>query len=282
MNPATVTINPNIPGLTNISTLGPCGWIVNFYYFALFFAGILAFGAIVFGGVKYATSAGNAHSQEEGRAWIWSSLIGILLLAGAWLILNTINPNLTKCQLPGLSSVATTNGGGGSTGSGGTPSNGNSSASSGGNNPGCVAPSNGPCSLSQIRGSCLAGNAQQAAGICNRESGGNSNAQGDKMADGNYASIGLFQINISADKVTNSAGQTLNCPSAFTGPYTSTNHNVSVKTDPASQALYRQCIAAMEDPATSIANTCADTGNGTNWKYWSTSGSGCSITTGLY
>lgn len=103
----TVTINPNIPGLSNISTVGPAGWIVAFYKFALIFSGILAFGAIVFGGFKYATSAGNAHSQEEGRAWIWSALIGILLLAAAWLILHTINPSLTNLQNPTLSTVNT-------------------------------------------------------------------------------------------------------------------------------------------------------------------------------
>jgi hypothetical protein len=126
---ATISISPNIPGIYNVSTQGPCGWIVNFYTFALIIAGILAFGAIVYGGVKYATSAGNASKQSEGRSWIWSALIGLLLLGGAYLILYTINPNLTKCSLPVLSSVAINNGTGGSNPFGNGGSSGGAGAS---------------------------------------------------------------------------------------------------------------------------------------------------------
>jgi hypothetical protein len=112
---ATVSISPNIPGLYSVSAQGPCGWIVDFYYFALGAAGVLAFGSIIYGGFKYATSAGNASKQSEGRSWIWSALIGLLLLAGAYLILYTINPSLTKCSLPTLSGVNIATSGGGGT-----------------------------------------------------------------------------------------------------------------------------------------------------------------------
>lgn len=100
---ANLTINPNLPGITNVSTSGPAGWVAGFYNFALIISGILAFGAIVFGGYKYATSAGNASKQSEGRSWIWSALLGILLLAAAYLILKTINPNLVNLQIAPLS-----------------------------------------------------------------------------------------------------------------------------------------------------------------------------------
>ena len=102
---ATVTISPAIPGFQDVSTTGPADWIKNFYLFALFFSGILAFGAIVFGGFKYATSTGNAHNQEEARAWIRSALLGILFLAAAYAILKTINPNLVSLQNPPLQPV---------------------------------------------------------------------------------------------------------------------------------------------------------------------------------
>jgi hypothetical protein len=105
----TISINPNIPGMQNVSTAGPAGWVANFYTFALIISGILAFGAIVYGGVKYATSAGNASSQSEGRSWIWSALLGLLLLACAYLILRTINPNLVSLQNPGLNNPNATN-----------------------------------------------------------------------------------------------------------------------------------------------------------------------------
>jgi len=134
-SPATITINPNIPGVYNVSTVGPCGWIVNFYTFALIIAGILAFGAIVYGGFKYATSAGNASKQSEGRSWIWAALIGVLLLGGAYLILYTINPNLVKCSLPMLSGVniASSGVGSGNNGiGGGNPFGGGGGRSGGG------------------------------------------------------------------------------------------------------------------------------------------------------
>jgi hypothetical protein len=131
---AQISINPNIPGMQNISTTGPCGWIVNFYVFALIIAGILAFGAIVYGGIKYSLSVGNPPSQSEGRSWIWGALLGLLLLACAWLILYTINPNLTKCTLPQLSKVNLASGGGtGGGGGGGSSSSGGSGSGGGGN-----------------------------------------------------------------------------------------------------------------------------------------------------
>jgi len=113
-NPATVTISPNIPGVSSVSQSDPCGWIVSFYTFAMLFSGILAFGAIVLGGFYYATSAGNPSRQGKGREFITSALLGLLLLAGAYVILYTIDHGLTSCSLPNLASVGGTGTGVGS------------------------------------------------------------------------------------------------------------------------------------------------------------------------
>ncbi|MDE2018924.1 MAG: hypothetical protein KGJ13_01105, partial [Patescibacteria group bacterium] len=56
-------------------------------------------------------SAGNPSAVSEGRKYIWSSLLGILLLAGAYIILNTVNPNLLNLNLPTLSPVQTSSSG---------------------------------------------------------------------------------------------------------------------------------------------------------------------------
>jgi len=85
----------------------PGNYINGFYQFALMIGGLLAFGAVVFGGVKYITAAGNPSGQSEGKAWIESALLGLLLLVGAYLILNTINPNLTHLDLPTLQPATT-------------------------------------------------------------------------------------------------------------------------------------------------------------------------------
>ena len=165
-----ITINPALPGISNISSTGPCGWVVDFYNFALLFAGILAFGAIVYGGFLYATSAGNAHKQGEGREWIWSALIGILLLAGAYLILYTINPNLTKCSLPTLSNVAVS--GGGTTSGGGTSGGGtsNGGSTSGGTSNGC---SGSQCQLLSADGFTCKPASQQPGGVASCDAAAN-------------------------------------------------------------------------------------------------------------
>lgn len=92
----TIPISATLPNTTDSSTAGPAGFIANFYKFALLISGVLAFGAVVYGGIKYMVSAGNASAQSEGKDWIQSALIGILLLAGAYLILYTINPAIVN------------------------------------------------------------------------------------------------------------------------------------------------------------------------------------------
>ncbi len=101
-----ISISTAIPGMSNVSSSTPPGaYIGAFYNFALMISGILALGAIVYGGVLYAMSAGNSSKQSEGRAWITSALTGLLLLGGAYLILYTINPNLVSLSLPQLQPV---------------------------------------------------------------------------------------------------------------------------------------------------------------------------------
>jgi len=100
-----ININPNLPG-TNSASTGPSGFVANFYNFALMIAGVLAFGAIVWGGIKYAAGAGNPSSQSEGKSWIQGALLGLLLLVGAYVILRTINPDIVNLQLPGLPTIS--------------------------------------------------------------------------------------------------------------------------------------------------------------------------------
>ena len=106
----TLSISGSLPGLSSATPANPGSWINGFYTLALMLGGVLAFGAVVYGGVLYAASAGNPSQQSEGKEWIWSALIGLLLLAGAWLVLHTINPNLTNIAFPTLSGVSGTGG----------------------------------------------------------------------------------------------------------------------------------------------------------------------------
>ncbi len=102
-----VTISPSIPGMTTAATTStlPGVFVNGFYLFALMIGGVLAFGAVVYGGILYAASAGNPGRQSEGKEWIKSAIYGLLLLAGAYLILYTINPNLVNLNLPTLQQI---------------------------------------------------------------------------------------------------------------------------------------------------------------------------------
>ena len=77
----------------------PVGMVNDFYILALAVSGILAFGAIVLGAVKYAASVGNSTLQGDAKDQIKQALLGLLLLLGAVIILNTINPDLTTLSI---------------------------------------------------------------------------------------------------------------------------------------------------------------------------------------
>ena len=99
----TTTISVTVPGTNASSSIG--GIIANVYQFALLIGGILALGAVVWGGVRYTWAAGNPSAQSEGKEWITAALYGLLLLAGAYVILYTINPNLLNLSLPTLGQI---------------------------------------------------------------------------------------------------------------------------------------------------------------------------------
>lgn len=100
-----VNINMNLPGTSPNTSIG--GLIANIYNFAMIAAGILAFGAIVYGGIRYATGRGNPSEESDAKGRIWNALLGILLLAGAYIILYTINPNIVNLSLPDINQTVT-------------------------------------------------------------------------------------------------------------------------------------------------------------------------------
>ena len=83
----------------------PQGIVGNVYQFSLMIGGILAFAVIVYGAIRYTIAAGNPSGQSEGKEWIRQALLGLFLLLGAYLILYTLNPNLTRLQLPELKNI---------------------------------------------------------------------------------------------------------------------------------------------------------------------------------
>ncbi len=75
-------------------------YIVRFYWFAVGAAGILAVGVIVFGAIYYMVSAQNPDKQRDAKSYITSALWGVALLLGSYLVLTTINPQITTLKSP--------------------------------------------------------------------------------------------------------------------------------------------------------------------------------------
>ena len=104
-------INVNVPG-TNTSSAenpNPVGIIGNIYQFALMIGGLLAFGVIVYGAIKYSASAGNPSGQSDARDRIVQALIGLLLLVGGGIILWTLRPGFSIDEsgftIPGITEL---------------------------------------------------------------------------------------------------------------------------------------------------------------------------------
>ncbi|GEM_PF-4785624 len=76
------------------------GYIARLYQFGLIIVGLFAFAGIIFGGLKYVLSAGSLADQTDAREQITQALLGLVLLLGAYLILYTINPELTQLRNP--------------------------------------------------------------------------------------------------------------------------------------------------------------------------------------
>lgn len=93
-------INYNYPWCGKNAPTGIADLVGKFYGYALAAVGVAALGAIIYGGILHTVSAGNASQQSEAKAWIWGAVTGVALLLGAYLLLNTINPELTKLTDP--------------------------------------------------------------------------------------------------------------------------------------------------------------------------------------
>lgn len=74
-------------------------FIKYIFYFAIAISGFIAFAALVYGGIKYLLSAGNASAMDEGKRQVIAGSLGIILLLGSVLLLNTINPQIVRLEL---------------------------------------------------------------------------------------------------------------------------------------------------------------------------------------
>jgi len=88
------------PETTEFSLSGYAKYI---YYFSLSFAGLAALLVLLWAGIRRLTAGGNPAAVNSSKKWATSAFVGLLLLFLSYLILVTINPELTILSLPELS-----------------------------------------------------------------------------------------------------------------------------------------------------------------------------------
>ncbi len=79
-------------------------FLKNLFTYALGLAGILAVGAIIIGGIYWAFSGESPDKKREAKSYITSALWGLLLLFGAYVLLQSINPKLVDSN-PSIPSI---------------------------------------------------------------------------------------------------------------------------------------------------------------------------------
>lgn len=93
-------IEVSIPGgPTKGTDVSLTEYVRYIYLFGLAIVGMAALGALVYGGFSYMLSE-TVTTKENARKWIWGALSGLALGLAAYLILNTINPDLVSLQAP--------------------------------------------------------------------------------------------------------------------------------------------------------------------------------------
>ncbi len=82
-----------LPGFSNAPDLGE--FLEALFTILIVIAGLLALIMIIVGGVTYMTSDALGKKQD-GKEYVINAIVGLILALGAWVILNTINPDLAQ------------------------------------------------------------------------------------------------------------------------------------------------------------------------------------------
>ena len=82
-----------------------CDYIIVVYKYGIAVIGVLAVLAVAIGGVMWIMSAGNSGVIAQGKEWIISGILGLVLALGSFMLLATINKDLVSCKITTLPSV---------------------------------------------------------------------------------------------------------------------------------------------------------------------------------
>jgi len=98
--PKPIKLNVPIGDLKEVTGLGQ--YIQTWYGFVIGMVGILASVMIMYAGLKWLMSRGNASVISDAKEKIWAAIIGMTIAFLSFIILNIINPKLLVIGLPDL------------------------------------------------------------------------------------------------------------------------------------------------------------------------------------
>ena len=103
---------PNLPGVdppqdfVNDSSAAsediPSLYVKYFFNLAIWVAGIIALGALIYGGIRYLTSTGKPDAMASAKDQITAAFFGLLLLFSSYLVLSILNPELIILEISEL------------------------------------------------------------------------------------------------------------------------------------------------------------------------------------
>ncbi len=101
---------PTVPfSQTTITENSELGEVVKYFAtWAIIIAGLIVFGSLIAAGIQYLSSAGDPNKMSGARSRILNSFIGLIILLGSYIILATVNPQLTVLEIGEPEAVTST------------------------------------------------------------------------------------------------------------------------------------------------------------------------------
>lgn len=96
-------IYPEFPGMEPAPTVVATGlpeYVKYIFQLSIIIIGFIIFAALMKSGIQYLVSTGDPVKMADSREGIFSALLGVIILLSAFIIFNSINPQLTILKLP--------------------------------------------------------------------------------------------------------------------------------------------------------------------------------------
>ncbi len=93
---------PEVQGVKVGESMGPAEWIKYIFLLAQAMVGLAIIYAFVRAGLLWMTGGDNPGNIKEAKDRMTSAIIGLVILLGSYLLLQTINPQLVNIKNPGV------------------------------------------------------------------------------------------------------------------------------------------------------------------------------------